>query len=70
MEEKINSLTQNKFEVYILGEMNIDFFIYNSHPKTQEYLDVLYTKSFLPVITKQTRITDHTATLIDHMYIC
>ena len=29
---------------------------------------MLYEKKFIPVITKPTRITDHTKTLIDHIY--
>ena len=29
---------------------------------------MLYSSNLLPVITKPTRITSHTATLIDHIY--
>lgn len=29
---------------------------------------MLYSHDLLPVITKPTRITNHTATLIDHIY--
>jgi hypothetical protein len=29
---------------------------------------MLFNSSFLPIITKATRITDHTSTLIDHIY--
>jgi hypothetical protein len=35
---------------------------------TEKYLDMLYTNNFLPIITKPTRITDHTKTLIDHTH--
>ena len=35
---------------------------------TAEYLDMIFSSSFLPIITKATRITDHTSTLIDHIY--
>ena len=30
---------------------------------------MLYAKSILPINTKPTRLTDHTATLIDYIYI-
>ena len=48
--------------------MNIDFFKYNHHAQTEEYLDMLHSNNISPIITKPTRITNHTATLIDHIY--
>ena len=51
-------------EVYITG----DFFRYNTGNQTSEYLDILLSLGYLPIITKPTRITDHSATLIDHIY--
>ena len=62
------SKASDKYEIYILGDMNIDFLKYTTHLQTEDYLDMLYSNSFLPVITKPTRITTHTATLIDHIY--
>ena len=59
---------QNRHQLYILGDMNIDFFKYNHHAQTEEYLDMLHSNNISPVITKPTRITNHTATLIDHIY--
>jgi len=40
----------------------------NSSQKTGEYLDNLFSQGFLPLITKPTRVTSHSATLIDHIY--
>jgi hypothetical protein len=68
LENILSLLNQSKHNVYILGDMNIDFFKYNSHIPTEEYLDMLYSQIFLPLITKPTRVTDHTATLIAHIY--
>ena len=51
-----------------MGDINIDFLRYITHQMTEKYLDMLYTNNFLPIITKPTRITDHTKTLIDHIY--
>ena len=48
--------------------MNIDFLKCNSHSQTEEYLDMLFTNNLLPIITKPKRLTDHTSTLIDHIY--
>ena len=48
--------------------MNIDFLKYNHHAQTEEYLDMLHSNNISPIITKPTRITNYTATLIDHIY--
>ena len=67
-ENLIRSLNQSKHQIFILGDMNIDFLKVGSHSKTEDYLDMLYSSNLLPVITKPTRITSHTSTLIDHIY--
>ena len=48
--------------------MNINFLKFSEHTQTEEFLDMLYANNILPIITKPTRLTDHTATLIDHIY--
>ena len=48
--------------------MNIDLLKHHAHQQTGRYLDMLFSHDLLPVITKPTRITSHTATLIDHIY--
>ena len=58
---------ENK-EIYIMGDMNIDLLKLNEHWKTGEYVENIFTHGFIPLITKPTRITDHSATLIDHIY--
>ena len=63
----MKNLNQKKYEVSILGDMNIDFLKCNSLSLTEDYLEMLYTNNMLPEITKPTRITSHTATLIDHI---
>ena len=68
MENILKMLNQRKYEVYLMGDINIDFLNYTAHAPTEEYLDMLYSNDFLPLITKPTRITNHTKTLIDHIY--
>ena len=48
--------------------MNIDFFKCSSHPPIEAYLDMLYSYNLSPVVTKPTRLTYHSATLIDRIY--
>jgi len=58
---------ENKLCV-IMGDMNIDLLKFKSHSKTSDYLDNIFNHGFLPVITKPTRISTTSATLIDHIY--
>ena len=67
-DEFLNKLNPNKCDMYIMGDMNIDLLKCHSHQQTERYLDMIYSFDLLPVITKPTRITSHTATLIDHIY--
>ena len=68
LDETMKLFNPNKYQLYILGDMNIDFFKCDSHPPTEAYLDMLYSNNLLPIITKPTRLTYHSATLIDHIY--
>ena len=52
---------------YFLGDLNIDFLKADDHRATGELLDVLYCCNVFPLITKPTRVTSTTATLIDHI---
>ena len=54
--------------MYTTGDMNIDLLKYHSHQQTERYVDMIYSLDLLPLITKPTRITNRTATLIDHIY--
>ena len=66
LDNLIRFLTQSKRQVFILGDMKIDFLKVGSHSKTQDYLDMFwYSSNLLPVITKRIRIASHTSTLID-----
>ena len=52
---------------YLMGGLNIDFLKAGDHRATGELLDVLYCTNVFPLITKLTRVTHMTATLIDHI---
>ena len=63
--EQINS--EHKYSV-IMGDVNIDLLKYGEHKKTNDYIDNIFARGFMPCIFKPTRITQSTATLIDHIY--
>ncbi len=63
--EKIDK--ENKI-CYLMGDFNIDLFKSESCDYANQFIEQLFTSSFFPLITKATRITYHTATLIDNIF--
>jgi hypothetical protein len=51
-----------------MGDYNIDMFHLNEHSPTQEFVDSLFSHMFYPLINRPTRITAHSATLIDNIF--
>ena len=66
LDEKLKKL--NDRQCYILGDFNYNLININSHQPTEEYFDLLTRYCFKPLITKPTRITDSSNTLIDHIW--
>jgi len=61
--DKINN--ENKYCI-IMGDFNINLLNLSSHSGTDDFLNTLESHFFNPHILQPTRITDHTATLIDN----
>ena len=53
---------------YLMGDFNIDLLKSESCDFANKFTEQLFTSSFYPLITKPTRITSHTATLIDNIF--
>jgi hypothetical protein len=53
---------------YIAGDFNLNLISYQNDTITGKFLDNLYSHAFIPMITCPTRITAHTATLIDNIF--
>ena len=51
-----------------MGDLNIDLFKTAEHRQTSIFLNIMYSHSFFPLITKLTRVTGNSATLIDHIF--
>ena len=67
MNDVLNIIQKECKICYILGDLNIDFLKYDEHRPTSTFLDVLYAYNVFPLISKPTRVTKSTATLIDHI---
>ena len=55
--------------VLIATDQNLDLLQYNVYPAVNELLELLLSNMFSPMITKPTRITHSTCTLIDNVYV-
>ena len=51
-----------------MSDFNLDLLHYSTHSPTQEFIDSLFSYGFYPLISKLTRITSHSATLIDNIF--
>ena len=64
----LDKLKKENKSCYILGDMNINILNQETHTKTGQFVDIMFSNSFLPVITRPTRVTVTSATLIDHIF--
>ena len=42
LKKVLQEFDSSRYQILVLGDINIDFFKYVSHPKTEEYLHMLY----------------------------
>ena len=49
-DEFLNKFNPRKYDMNIMGDMNIDLLKYHSHQQTERYLDMIYSLDLLPVI--------------------
>ena len=53
---------------FIMSDFKAHLLNYDHHMETDDYVDAMFSHSLIPQITKPTRITATTATLIDNIY--
>ena len=58
----------NQKVLFICGDTNIDLLKANQHRMTEEFINTMYSMSLHPNITRPSRITVHSATLIDNIF--
>ena len=66
--EIISGVTKGNKHCYITGDCNLDLLKHESHSVTAQFSESLFALGFLPMITKPTRITAHSTTLIDNIF--
>ena len=73
LNEHINLICSknNSKKIYICGDFNVDLLQYDKRVETNDFIDQLYsyaTYGLQPLITRPTRITRDTKTLIDNIF--
>ena len=68
MEKISNNNDHKKCDIQILTDFNTNMLNFETHGMTNDYINSLIFKSFLPIITLPTRIKQQSATLIDHIW--
>ena len=55
-------------QILIAGDFNIDLIKHESDSNSQQVIDIMSNHGFIQTISRPTRITEHSSTLIDHIY--
>ena len=64
--DKLNR--HNNKIIFMTGDGNIDLLQYGKFDGSTNLVDRMNQRDFVPLISRPTRITDHSATLIDHLF--
>ena len=68
IDELLSRIHIEKKSTNILGDFNINLLNVDKHQSSQDFIDLMYSYSLFPNITKPTRVTGQTATLIDNIF--
>ena len=64
----INKIRSESKLVYFLGDYNVNILNAENHGKTGEFLEIMFSNMFVPLINKPTRIGKSSATIIDNIF--
>ena len=70
LEENLNLLrNQGRKTIILAGDFNIDLINFGKDEISKSLINLTASYGLAPIISRPTRVTDHSATLIDHIYI-
>ena len=67
--QMLEKVSKEKKQIFLLGDYNINLLNYNVHQPTNNFLDSLASNSIIPYILQPTRLTSHSKTLIDNIFL-
>jgi hypothetical protein len=62
-----NELSSLSLNSYICGDIKLDVLQYNSNTNVNDYVNLVFSYGFIQTVTNPTRISNNSATLIDHV---
>jgi hypothetical protein len=68
LNEKISLIKNENKILYLIGDFNVNLLKHAEHIPTAEFLENMYSHSLLPLITKPTRLSGQSASLIDNIF--
>ena len=68
LEKVMTSIDRNKKTTYICGDYNMNLLNIDTHHHTNDFLNLMSTFLFYPLIQAPTRITSSSSTLIDNIF--
>ena len=68
LESTFSKVNQQKYQVFLLGDFNIDLLQYESLSYTNDFLNTMSSNSFLTYIHQPTRATNQSETVIDNIF--
>ena len=69
LEKLLESIHREHKCCYIMGDFNLDLLKIESHIPTADYMDLMFSFSYIPMINRPTRVTQSSATLIDNIFV-
>ena len=58
-------ISKERKQCILMGDFNLDLIKVDTHNQTKDSVHSLYTNAFYPTIRQHTRVTEHSATLLD-----
>ena len=68
LDKTLTLIASQNIPCIFAGDLNIDLLKYETNNDTTQFVNNLLARNFLPTILMPTRITNHSATIIDHIY--
>ena len=65
----LEKVSKEQKQIFLLGDYNMNLLNYNVHQPTNNFLDSLASNSIIPYILQPTRLTSHSKTLIDNIFL-
>ena len=66
--QKLNTNRYANKIKYLVGDINQDLIKYDNNDDCQNLIDNAHNNGFIQIVSRPTRITEYSATLIDHVY--